>query len=88
MQLLMTAFSIIPVTIHVTDVICKIAHSQIWKVLTTYHFQYSASFLEMIENEKITFSDVKNVDQAKFDNERIKSTIKETLSLKLQLKFC
>lgn len=38
-------------------------------------------FFEMIKKKKITFSDVKNLDQAKFDDERIKAAIKETFGL-------
>ena len=38
-------------------------------------------FFEMIRKKKITFFDVKNLDQAKFDDERIKSAIKETFGL-------
>ena len=38
-------------------------------------------FFEMIKNKKITFSDVKNLDQAKFDDERIKAAIKEMFGL-------
>lgn len=38
-------------------------------------------FFKMIKNKKITFSDVKNLDQAKFDDERIKAAIKETFGL-------
>ena len=36
---------------------------------------------DMIKHKKITFSDVKNLDQAKFDDERIKAAIKETFGL-------
>ena len=38
-------------------------------------------FFNMIKNKRITFSDVKNLDQAKFDDERIKAAIKETFGL-------
>lgn len=38
-------------------------------------------FFTMIKQKKITFSDVKNLDQAKFDDERIKAAIKETFGL-------
>ena len=40
-----------------------------------------SNFFEMIKRKKITFSDVKNLDQARFDDERIKSAIKETFGL-------
>lgn len=39
------------------------------------------NFLQMIKNKKITFSNVKNLDQAKFHDEQIKSAIEEMLSL-------
>ena len=38
-------------------------------------------FFTMIKQKKITFSDVKNLDEAKFDDERIKAAIKETFGL-------
>ena len=38
-------------------------------------------FFNMIKNKRITFSDVKNLDQANFDDERIKAAIKETFGL-------
>ena len=40
-----------------------------------------STFLEMIKKKKITFCDVKNLDQAIFNDEQIKSAIKETFSL-------
>ena len=41
----------------------------------------SSCFLKMIKEKKITFFDVKNLDQAIFDDEQIKSAIKETFGL-------
>ena len=41
----------------------------------------SSCFLKMIKEKKITFFDVKNLDQVIFDDEQIKSAIKETFGL-------
>ena len=38
-------------------------------------------FLEMIKKKIVTFSDVKNLDQAIFEDEQVKSAIKKTFSL-------
>lgn len=39
------------------------------------------NFLEMVKKKKITFWDVKNLDQAIFEDEQVKSAIKEIFSL-------
>ena len=39
------------------------------------------TFLELIKTKTVTFCDVKNLDQAIFEDEQIKSAIKETFSL-------
>ena len=49
--------------------------------LNRYQQDPLSNFFEMIKKKQITFSDVKNLDQARFDDERIKSAIKETFGL-------
>ena len=39
------------------------------------------NFLEMVKKKKITFWDVKNLDQAIFEDEQVKPAIKEIFSL-------
>ena len=54
------------------------------KVVKSEDSEYPNTFLDMIKSCNITFSGVKNLDQAKFDNlmlkndKRIKSTIRQT----------
>ena len=49
-------------------------------IVSSYEANCS-TFLEMIKRKSITFWDVKNLDQAIFDDKQIKSAIKETFSL-------